>query len=134
VAKLASYYQGNDLRKPSGGLKGRHRKVKRKALCGGPPQVPTLANEDLRVVERVYGGNHKVRLRQAHTVNLIIPERKIAVKTTILRIVDNPANREYAKRGIITKGTVIETEHGRAVVTSRPGQDGVINAVLIGPR
>ncbi|HHC19323.1 MAG TPA: 30S ribosomal protein S8e, partial [Euryarchaeota archaeon] len=35
---------------------------------------------------------------------------------------------------IITKGTIIETEVGLARVTSRPGQVGIINAVLIQSR
>jgi len=42
-----------------------------------------------------------------------------------------PSNREYAKRNIITKGAIIQTSEGKARVTSRPGQDGVVNAVLI---
>ncbi|MCE4622698.1 MAG: 30S ribosomal protein S8e, partial [Desulfurococcales archaeon] len=32
---------------------------------------------------------------------------------------------------IIVKGAIIETTEGKAIVTSRPGQDGVVNAVLI---
>jgi small subunit ribosomal protein S8e len=35
------------------------------------------------------------------------------------------------RQNIVTRGAVIETEAGRARVTSRPGQHGVINAVLI---
>jgi len=42
----------------------------------------------------------------------------------------NPSNRDYDRKGIITKGAIIETELGLAVVTSRPGQEGVINALL----
>ena len=46
-------------------------------------------------------------------------------------VVENPANRHFVRRNIMTKGTVIETEKGKARITSRPGQDGTINAVLI---
>ena len=46
-------------------------------------------------------------------------------------MVDNPANVNYVRRNIVTKGAVIETSAGRARVTSRPGQDGQINAVLV---
>ncbi|MEM0154075.1 MAG: 30S ribosomal protein S8e, partial [Ignisphaera sp.] len=52
-------------------------------------------------------------------------------KARITAVVETPANREYARRGIIVKGTVIQTEIGRARVVSRPSQDGVVNAVLI---
>jgi small subunit ribosomal protein S8e len=46
-------------------------------------------------------------------------------------VTKNPANKDYERRGVITKGAVLETEIGLAKVLSRPGQDGVINAVLI---
>ncbi|HOZ42392.1 MAG TPA: 30S ribosomal protein S8e, partial [Methanoculleus sp.] len=34
-------------------------------------------------------------------------------------------------RSLLTKGAVIRTDVGRARIVSRPGQDGVVNAVLI---
>lgn len=53
-----------------------------------------------------------------------------AKKSKILRVKRSPANRDYERRGVITKGAVLETEAGEAVVTSRPAADGVVNAVL----
>jgi small subunit ribosomal protein S8e len=53
-----------------------------------------------------------------------------ATKSKILRVRRSPANKDYERRGVITKGAVIETEAGEAVVSSRPTDDGVINAVL----
>jgi small subunit ribosomal protein S8e len=52
-------------------------------------------------------------------------------KSKILKVSKNTANRDYERRGVISKGAVIETEAGSALVTSRPGQNGVVNAVLI---
>jgi small subunit ribosomal protein S8e len=49
-----------------------------------------------------------------------------------MRVVKNPTNIDYDRRGVITKSAVIETSLGLARVTSRPGQQGIINAVLIG--
>lgn len=46
-------------------------------------------------------------------------------------VVDNPSNVNYARRNIITKGSIIDTSAGRARVTSRPGQDGQVNAVVV---
>ncbi len=46
-------------------------------------------------------------------------------------MVENPANPNYVQRNIITKGAIIKTSAGNAKVTSRPGQDGTINAVLV---
>jgi len=35
------------------------------------------------------------------------------------------------RRSILTKGAIIKTEIGDARITNRPGQDGIINAVLL---
>ena len=43
----------------------------------------------------------------------------------------NASNPNYVRRNIITKGAVIDTDAGRARVTSRPGQDGQVNAVRL---
>lgn len=51
-------------------------------------------------------------------------------KSKILRVKRSPANRDYERRGVITRGAVIETEAGEAVVSSRPTDDGAVNAVL----
>jgi len=123
-------YQGNDLRKISGGRKRPHRK-RRKYELGRYPTETTLDVADKRVIQRVRGGNIKVRLKRAADANVVDPETGEAKKVRIIRILESPANREFARRGIIVKGTIILTELGKAVVTSRPGQDGVVNAVLM---
>ena len=124
-------YHGRDLRKPSGGLRSRGYKVKRKALTGSSPTLTRFSSSDERVVERVTGGNVKVRAVRVTEAVVSDPRTGVAKKAKILRVVETPANREYARRNIIVKGTVIETSMGRAVVTSRPAQDGVVNAVII---
>ncbi len=127
-------YQGNDLRKPSGGRKGRHRKVKRKYELGRYPTETTVGENDIRKHQRVRGGNYKIRLLKAAYANVFIKSQNRSVKVRILGVIENPSNKDYSRRGIITKGTIINTELGPAKVTSRPGQDGVINAVLLEER
>jgi small subunit ribosomal protein S8e len=56
------------------------------------------------------------------------------VRTKILRVKKSPANRDYERRGVITKGSLLDTEAGEAVVTSRPTDDGVVNATLTGKK
>jgi small subunit ribosomal protein S8e len=124
-----SYYQGNDLKKPSGGLKGRHRK-KRKYELGSPPTKTTLSSEEERKVERVMGGSYKVRLKAATYVNVSLPDGTTR-KVKILDVVETPENPQYAKFKIISKGSIVKTELGLVKITSRPGQDGVLNGVLI---
>ncbi len=124
-------YQGNDLKKPTGGRKWPHRKVKRKYWMGRYPTNTRLDAKEKRKIIRVRGGNYKVRLMRAHYANVVDPETNTAKKVRIARVLETPANPHYARANIIVKGTIIETELGKAVVTSRPGQDGVVNAVLI---
>ena len=124
-------YQGNDLRKITGGLKGRHRKVKRKYELGRYPVETKLGKQAKRKTVRVRGGNIKIKLLEALEANVSDPSKGISRKVRILKVISNPSNVDYNRRGIITRGAIIETEIGLARVTSRPGQDGVINAVLV---
>lgn len=63
--------------------------------------------------------------------NVSIPSQGKVVKAEIKRVLENPAHVHYARRGVITKGAIIETSIGKAKVTNRPSQEGIINAVLI---
>ncbi|OYT67628.1 MAG: 30S ribosomal protein S8e [Candidatus Wolframiiraptor sp. EX4484-121] len=81
--------------------------------------------------KRTRGGGVKYALASDSYANVLDPKTKTARKLKILRVLSNPASRDLERRGVITRGAIIETEAGRARVTSRPGQDGVINAVLI---
>lgn len=125
-----SVYQGNDLRKITGGRKRPLRK-KRKYELGRYPTNTKLSDSEERVIVRVRGGNYKVRVKEAQYANVTDPLTNETKKVKILKIIETPDNREHVRLGIITKGTIIETEVGVARVTSRPGQDGVVNAVLI---
>lgn len=125
-----SWYQGNDIRKPSGGLKSRHR-GKRKYELGRPPALTKVFSSEEKRLIRVRGGSYKVKLIKATYVNVYIPSDKTIKKLRILEVVDNSANVEFKRSGIITKGAVVKTDLGLVKVTSRPGQDGVVNGVLI---
>lgn len=85
----------------------------------------------LIVARRTRGSNVKAAFKTAEFANVVDKQAKKVTKVKILKVTKNPANRDYERRGVISKGAVIETESGSAVVVSRPGQDGVVNAVLI---
>lgn len=125
-----SYHQGRDLRKPSGGIKKSLQK-KRKRELGSPPTETTLEQEEERYIERIHGGILKIRAKHIVFANVTSSSGGAVKKARISRVVSNPASVDYSRRGVITRGAIIETEEGRARVTSRPGQDGVVNAVLI---
>lgn len=80
---------------------------------------------------RIRGGNAKFRLYRIDFCNVTSPDTGKTEKCDIKDVDDNPANRNFARRKIITKGAIIQTKLGKARVTSRPGQTGLINAVLI---
>ncbi len=73
----------------------------------------------------------KVRLAAADSAVVTDKTSGKTSKSKLLRVIGNPANVDYQRRGVITKGAIVETELGQARVTSRPGQDGVINAILL---
>jgi small subunit ribosomal protein S8e len=83
------------------------------------------------VARRTRGNNVKAAFKTAEFANVIDKEAKKVTKSKILKVSKNPANRDYERRGVVSKGAVIETESGTAVVVSRPGQDGVVNAILV---
>src|SRR5919201_4314411 len=83
------------------------------------------------VVRRTRGNNIKAAFKAAEFANVIDQESKKVTKSKILTVTKNPANRDYERRGVISKGALIETEGGIARVVSRPGQDGVVNAVIV---
>ncbi|MBR9690924.1 30S ribosomal protein S8e [Candidatus Woesearchaeota archaeon] len=104
---------------------------KRKSDIGSIP-THTKVGELKKRADRVLGGNFKTRLLDIGVANVMNPKTKKCYKTKIKSVVKNPANRHYVRRNIITKGTIIDTEKGQAKVTSRPGQEATVNAVLIG--
>jgi len=97
---------------------------------GSFPTETSLGKIKKKVSHR-HGGNIKVRLMGATHVNVSDPSTVKTEKVEILRVIENPANVDYNRRGVITKGTIIETPLGKARVTSRPGQNGLVNAILI---
>lgn len=80
---------------------------------------------------RTIGHNKKVKTLSGNRVNLFDPKSKKCETVAIKTVLENPANRNFVRRNILTKGTVIDTEKGKAKITSRPGQEGSVNAVLI---
>lgn len=80
---------------------------------------------------RCLGGTHKSCLLSEEYANVCDPRANTIKKAKITTVSENAANPHYVRRNVITKGAVIDTELGKARVTSRPGQDGTVNAVLI---
>ena len=122
--------QLKSLRKHSGGRYKQQGRKKKAYELGRQPAFTKLEKRRAKYV-RTKGAHKKVRLLSTDTANLFDPKAKKYEQVKIKEVVENPANRHFVRRNIMTKGTIIETEKGKARITSRPGQDGTINAVLI---
>ena len=88
-----------------------------------------LVGEQITITRKVRGKNVKTAIKTIDTVNLVIDSKAKRVK--ILKVLENATNNDYQRRGIISKGAILETAEGKCRVMSRPGQHGVVNAVLI---
>lgn len=118
---------GRSLRKRTGG-RLRPNTDRKKHQLGREPTETSVGETSLRTVD-ARGGTVKLRALEIDTASVATGEETVQVE--IEDVVENDADPNYARRNIITKGAVIETSEGRARVTSRPGQTGQVNAVLV---
>ena len=121
--------QFRSKKKSSGGKYKRIRKQKQSEL-GDAPSLTKLGEKKARIKHRL-GDNIKKSLLQWDEANLTDPKTGKTIKSKIKTILESPANRHYTRRNIMTKGSIIDTDNGKAKITSRPGQHGTINAILV---
>jgi len=124
--------QTRSKRKASGGRYRDYRKKKYYELARTPShtKVGGLRSSNIGMM----GGGEKQVLLSAETANVYDPKQKKYFKSKILTVVENSANRHFIRRNIMTRGAVIKTELGNARITSRPGQEKMVNAVLVGEK
>ncbi|MEK6968636.1 MAG: 30S ribosomal protein S8e [Nanoarchaeota archaeon] len=111
---------------------GRYRDYRKKRLYE-KAFAPTLSKlgEPKKKDIRMFGGKMKQRILDIDVANVIDPKTKKFTKAKIKTIAENPANTNYVRRNIMTKGTIIDTELGKARITNSPGSEGSVNAVLV---
>lgn len=120
-------WQKRSLTKKTGGKTRRFRKSKK--FERGSEFTATEVGEERTETEDARGNTVKCRVRRSEEVNLA--KNGEVVRTGIESVVDNPANQNYVRRSLLTKGTIVQTPEGKAEITSRPGQDGNVNARLV---
>jgi small subunit ribosomal protein S8e len=103
---------------------------KRKHELGRTP-TETVIGETKRKMIVSKGNNRKAPVLRVAMVNVTDPKKNQTFRVEIQDVETNPASMDYQRRKVITRGTIIKTAKGNAMVTSRPGQDGILNAVLI---
>ncbi|MFB5622316.1 MAG: 30S ribosomal protein S8e [Candidatus Nitrosomaritimum yanchengensis] len=104
-------------------------RIRRKYETDRYPNEP-VTGAQITITRRVRGNNRKSALKSIDFVNLSEGDSKVK-KTKILKVLENATNNDYQRRGIITKGAILETPEGKCRVVSKPGQTGIVNAVLV---
>ena len=122
-------WQGESVRKVTGGRR-RPAQGKRRFEVGLAPADTHLGENRAKII-RTTGGNTKVRSMRAEYANVTNLTNGETKKVKIETVEENGANPNYVRRNLLTKGAIVRTEIGRARIMSRPGQDGIINAVLL---
>ncbi|MFA5105574.1 MAG: 30S ribosomal protein S8e [Candidatus Micrarchaeia archaeon] len=122
-------YHGRKGTKANGtGGKRRKASDKKLHLAGSPFTATKLGDKPVKTLLAGRGNTFKVKLKRAAFVNVVTKE---GVKRAKIRnVMESPANRNYARQNIISKGTIVDTELGKVKVTNRVGQDGIVNGIL----
>jgi small subunit ribosomal protein S8e len=88
-----------------------------------------LIGDQITITRKVRGKNIKAAIKTIDSVNLAIDSKVKRVK--IIKVLENATNNDYQRRGVISKGAILETEEGKCRVVSRPGQHGTVNAIFV---
>ncbi|MEJ2251272.1 MAG: 30S ribosomal protein S8e [Candidatus Lokiarchaeota archaeon] len=112
------------------GKKYKYFRKKRKHELSRTP-INTEIGKEHKKKQRILGGNYKLKLFSTTQINVTDPSTNKSQKVKILRFESNKASKDLNRRHILTKGAVVETELGKVEITSRPGQHGVLNGILI---
>jgi|TARA_Y100000310_G_scaffold165018_1_gene164755 small subunit ribosomal protein S8e len=117
----------NKGRKISGGKYHANRKKKFYEQTG-QERIVTLGERKTKLV-RTRGGNNKLTLLNSEFVNVIVNNK--SKKVEIKKVLETPQNNFLARQNRLMKGSIIETEIGKAKITNRPTREGTINAIIL---
>lgn len=129
---MPQWHGDRNKRKISGGKKRLYRR--KRGFEMGRDAVETGLGKGAKRIIKGRGGTRKIKLLKEEYANVADPASKRTERAKIIRVLRNPVNVDYDRRKLITKSAIIETSLGEAVVTSRTGQEGLINAILLGKK
>jgi small subunit ribosomal protein S8e len=124
------------LRKSTGGLNNSvNARDKRASEKGGVAAETRIASASKRKTVSTLGGNSKIKQLTADKISVTDPATKKTVSVEMVSVRENPANRQFARRNILTKGAIVEVTFNNQPrycrVTSRPGQAGSVSGILL---
>ena len=123
-------WQGRSKRKVSGSGGRRKRSRKKKAFEMGSPAIETFIGIAKKKFKKSRGLKAKQAVLQEENINVTDNEGNTK-KVKITAFIENNASIDYNRRKILTKGAIIDTELGKVKITSRPGQVGQLNGILL---
>lgn len=112
------------------GSKYHAQRKKKLAEFPGQPRAVRLGKEKKKFI-RGRGGKLRIVLLSTSKANIINLKTHKAKVVAIKNVLEVPSNIFLARRNILVKGSIIETEAGKAKITNRPGQEGCVNAILL---
>ena len=102
---------------------------KKKKHERGSVFLETKVGKEKKKPVKSLGGNRKTKLLIAEKIN--VAHRGKVKSAKIVSVLENHANPHFVRRNILTRGGIVKTDLGNVRITSRPGQDGIINGVLV---
>lgn len=97
--------------------------------------LTVTGKEERRTKKDGRGFTKKTKGKIAMFATIVNPKTKKSEKAEIVSVAENNANRLFVRRNIITKGAIVKVKvagkEEKAKVTSRPGQQGQVQAVLL---
>jgi len=111
---------------------GKYKKQRKKKLFEKESQQKIVKlGEVKRKQVKIKAGKIKTFLISSNEANLIDKKTKKVKKVKIKNVLETPNNRFLARQNLLVKGAIIETDAGKARITSRPSREGSVQAVLI---
>lgn len=80
---------------------------------------------------RIRGGKIKTVLLSADEANILNKKTGKNKKAKIKNVLETPSNRFLARQNVLLKGSIIQTELGKAKITNRPSQESCVQAIII---
>lgn len=94
----------------------------------GKPRVVKLGEKKTKIVKGM-GGKKRIISLSGNMVNVVVKGKSQKVK--IKNVLETPSNRFLARQNVLVKGALIETDAGKARITNRPSQEGIIQAIIV---
>ncbi|MHA1610543.1 MAG: 30S ribosomal protein S8e [Promethearchaeota archaeon] len=117
-------------RRNSTGAKIKKAHKKRKNRMGRNPIETKIGSERKKIV-RTRGANIKIKAYASDMINVTNRSENTTSRVAIKGLEKNTSSVDYQRRSILTKGAIVETELGLVRISSRPGQSGQINGILV---